>query len=61
MLVQQLQDAAQVFFVDPVQHETIGRIDAQLVALSFDLQRTYPGIELLSRQLIAQKLDTLLP
>jgi len=37
MLTQQFEEPRQVFLVDPVQHESVRRIDAQLVAFGFDL------------------------
>ena len=59
--IHQLEQAADVLLVDPVEHEAIGRVHAQLVAVRLDLQRTDPGVELLGRQLVAQDLHALLP
>jgi len=60
-LSQQLQQSTEVFVIDPIQYETIGRIDTQLLLIALDLQGTNPGIELLSRQLVTQQVDALLP
>ncbi|MND98340.1 hypothetical protein D3C80_906880 [compost metagenome] len=60
-LAHQFEQATDVFLVDPVEHETVGRVHAQLVAVRLDLQRTDPGVELLGRQLVAQNLHALLP
>ncbi|MCY1304460.1 hypothetical protein D9M70_542170 [compost metagenome] len=60
-LAKQFEQAAHVFFIHPIQHETVGRVDTQLLSFGLDLQGTDPGVELLSRQLIAEKLHALLP
>ena len=54
-------DLRQMVFLDPVEHETVGRQQVQDVAFFLTVQRTNPGAELLFSQFAFQALQTVFP
>src|SRR5437016_4273780 len=56
-----LLDASREAFLDPLQHEPIGRYELEAVASDFQPQRPDPRVELLRRQLALERVEASLP